>query len=616
MVVPEYFFTGFQDLLINVYLRIIAIYCSFLFFAIPASGQFYLRGEVKDEKLRPLQNVKIFVHSAKTIVNSGSYGSFGINIAKNYDSLTFSMDGYVSQTLWVKTDKWLSVILKLSPDFVTRHKQKLISVTKDFKQTSKYRWYTGDETYFQLVENEYVNTIKYPNTGFSLNVNKASYSNVRRFLNSKSAVPPDAVKVEEMMNYFNLYYREPLPGEVFNMRSQLTSCPWNDQRQLLFLNINAKKLDLGRVPPSNFVFLIDVSGSMDADNRLPLLKAAFQSLVRNLRAIDKVSIVVYGGTVGIWMQPTPGHEKEKIIKSIEELTASGDTPGESAIRAAYSLAENTFITGGNNRVILATDGDFNVGENSEKALDELITQKKQTGVFLTCLGVGMGNLKDSKLQTLAKKGNGNYAYLDNQFEAEKVLVNELTQTFYAVADDVYMNIHLNPAMVSTYRLIGFDNKKEALADPINDLEGGEIGSGNSTLAVFEIEPTEQNQLTKGTTFADDIAYLNLKYGLCTDTLTKVLPFAVKNNYVSFDKLDRDLKFATTVTMFGLKLKQSKFFPMVDWVTILAMAHATADKSNYLQNEFIQLIDKATKVYPEKKKKKGKAPSGSDKVLSK
>jgi Ca-activated chloride channel family protein len=237
----------------------------------------------------------------------------------------------------------------------------------------------------------------------------------------------------------------------------------------------------------------------------------------------------------------------------------------------------------------------------------LITQKKQSGVFLTCLGVGMGNLKDSKLQTLAKKGNGNYAYLDNQFEAEKVLVNELTQTFYAVADDVYMNIHFNPAMVSTYRLIGFDNKKEALADLSNDLEGGEIGSGNSTLAVFEIEPTEQNQLTKGTTFADDIASLNLKYGLCSDTLTRNLPFAVKNNYVGYENLDRELKFATVVTMFGLKLKQSRFFPQVDWGTLQAMATACAEKSNYLQNEFLQLIDIATKVYPEKKKKKGKVP---------
>jgi Ca-activated chloride channel family protein len=586
-------------------LRKIAIYFLFLLFAIPASGQFYLRGEVKDEKQRPLQNAKIFVHSAKAIFYTGSYGSFGFGITKAYDSLTFSMEGYIPQTLWVKTDKWLSVSLKMSPDYVNRNKQKLISVTKDFKQTTKYRWYSGDETYFQLVENEYVNTVKYPNTGFSLNVNKASYSNVRRFLNTKSAVPPDAVKVEEMINYFNLFYQPPGPSEDFHLRSQLTACPWNDQHQLLFLNINARTLDLDKVPPSNFVFLIDVSGSMDADTRLPLLKAAFQSLVKNLRPIDMVSIVVYGGTVGIWMQPTPGGEKEKIIKSIEELTASGDTPGESAIRAAYMLAESTFIKGGNNRVILATDGDFNVGETSEKALDELITQKKQSGVFLTCLGVGMGNFKDSKLQTLAKKGNGNYAYLDNQFEAEKVLVQELTQTFYAVADDVYMNVHFNPAMVNQYRLIGFDNKKEALADVSNDLEGGEIGSGNSTLAVFEIEPTEQNQLTKGSQNADDIASINLKYGLCSDTLTKTMPFEVKSNYVPFELLDAELRFATVVTMFGLKIKQSKFFPLVDWLTIVTLANASADKSNFLQNEFLQLLDKAQKVYPEKKKKKGK-----------
>jgi Ca-activated chloride channel family protein len=385
-------------------LRKIAIYSIFIFFAIPASGQFYLRGEIKDEKLRPLQNVKIYVHSARAIFYSGNYGSFGINIAKEYDSLTFSLEGYIPQTIYAKTDKWQSIVLKTSADFVNKNKQKLISVTKDFKQTSKYRWFAGDETYFQLIENDYVNTVKFPNTGFSLNVNKASYSNVRRFLNMKSPVPPDAVRVEEMINYFNLQYREPDAKETFHIRSQLTSCPWNDSQQLLFLNLSAKKLELDKIPPSNFVFLIDVSGSMDMPNRLPLLKAAFQGLVKNLRPIDRVSIVIYGGTVGIWMQPTPGNEKEKILKSIEELTAAGDTPGESAIRAAYKLAESTYIKEGNNRVILATDGDFNVGETSEKALDDLITNMRQTGVYLTCLGVGMGNLKDSKLQTLAKKG--------------------------------------------------------------------------------------------------------------------------------------------------------------------------------------------------------------------
>jgi Ca-activated chloride channel family protein len=425
----------------------------------------------------------------------------------------------------------------------------------------------------------------------------------------KSAVPPDAVRVEEMVNYFNLQYRQPDPDQTFHIRSQLTSCPWNDQQQLLFLNLSAKKLALEKIPPGNFVFLIDVSGSMDMPNRLPLLKAAFQALVKNLRPIDKVSIVIYGGTVGIWLQPTPGNEKEKILKSIEELTAAGDTPGESAIRAAYKLAESTYIKDGNNRVILATDGDFNVGETSEKALDDLITNMRQTGVYLTCLGVGMGNLKDSKLQTLAKKGNGNYAYIDDFMEAEKVLVKELTQTFYAVADNVLLNIHFNPAMVSQYRLIGFDNKREALSDLSSELEGGEIGSGNSTLAIFELVPTDQNQLTRGTTFADDIASLNVNYGNCNDTTSINLLYQVKNNFLKFESLDPELKFATSIAMFGLKLKQSRFFPQVDWENILAVAAASADRSNYLQNEFLQLIEKAQKVYPEKKKKKGKSPIG-------
>ena len=570
-----------------------------------AIGQFYLRGEVKSDKNIPLQNVKIFVHSAKLLFQSGNYGSFGFTINKPYDSLTFSLEGYEPKSVYVKTSDWLNLVMKPAADVTTKSKQKLISVIKDYQQSSRYKWFTGDETYFQLVENDNVTTAKFPNTGFSLNINTASYSNVRRFLNTKSRVPPDAVRVEEMINYFNLYYQPPVANDVFQLRSHVSSCPWNSGKQLLYLNINAKKLDLNKIPPGNFVFLVDASGSMDDEKRLPLLKAGLQSLVKNLRDQDKVSIVIYGGTVAVWLQPTSGKDKQTIIKSIEELSAAGDTPGESAIRLAYKVAENNFIKGGNNRVILATDGDFNVGETSEKALDELITKQKQSGVFLTCLGVGMGNFKDSKLQTLAKKGNGNYAYLDDQMEAEKVLVKELTQTFYAVADDVYMNISFNPAMVKQYRLIGFDNKKDALADMGSDLEGGEIGSGNSTLAIFEIEPTDQNKFTTGTAVADDMASLQLKYGLCNDTSTRLMQYAVKDDYVAFEKLDAELRLATAIAMFGLKLKQSKFFPEVDWPTILNMSLAAADRTDYLQNEFIGLIEKAQKIYPDKKKKKGK-----------
>ncbi|MEP6711853.1 MAG: von Willebrand factor type A domain-containing protein [Ferruginibacter sp.] len=587
------------------------IYCLLLFSSGPLLGQYYLRGDIKDEKNQPLSNTKIFVHSSRTIFYSGAYGSFGINVSKLYDTLSLSLDGYEPQLLRVKSDQWQNIVLKITPSNTTKNNPRLISVTKNLKQTSKLNWFISDETYFQLVENEFVKTGDYPNTGFSLNVNKASYSNVRRFINMQSPVPPDAVRVEEMVNYFNLHYREPDAGDVFRIESQLTSCPWNTARQLLFLNVNAKRLSLEKVPPGNFVFLIDVSGSMDMPNRLPLLKAAFQLFVKNLRPIDTVSIVMYGGTVGIWLQPTSGAEKDKISKSIEELTASGDTPGESAIRAAYTLAESTFIKGGNNRIILATDGDFNVGETSEKSLDELITKERQTGVYLTCLGVGMGNFKDSKLQTLAKKGNGNYAYIDDINEAEKVLVKELTQTFYAVADNVFMNLQFNPVMVDQYRLIGFDNRKDALKDGSSDLEGGEIGSGNSTLAIFEIVPTQQNVLAKINALQDNIGEVNLRYN-CGDTITKRLLFSVKNNYQHIDSSDRELKFAAAVTMFGLKIKQSKYGDDIAWPQIKLIANASADKTNYLQQEFLQQIDKAEKIYAtRKKKKRGKAKNDDE-----
>jgi Ca-activated chloride channel family protein len=541
-------------------------YCLFCLVALPAFSQYYLRGDIKDEKNQPLQNAKIFLHSSRTIYYSGADGSFGLNVPKEYDSLSISLDGYEPQSIKVKSDVWQNIVLKTSASNTTKNKPHLISITKNLKQTSKFNWFISDETYFQLVENEFVNTTNYPNTGFSLNVNKASYSNVRRFINMQSPVPPDAVRIEEMVNYFNLHYQEPENGNVFKINSQLTSCPWNSSEQVLFLNINAKKLDLAKVPPSNFVFLIDVSGSMDMPNRLPLIKASFQMFVKNLRPIDTVSIVMYGGTVGIWLQPTSGAEKDKINRSIEELTAAGDTPGESAIRAAYELAEHTFIKGGNNRVILATDGDFNVGETSEKALDDLITKERQTGVYLTCLGVGMGNFKDSKLQTLAKKGNGNYAYLDDVREAEKVLVKELTQTFYSVADNVFMNVQFNPALVKEYRLIGFDNRKDAVQDSSSDLEGGEIGSGNSTLAVFEIMPTQQNILSKINQDQNNIAEINMRY-TTNDSVTKKLLYSVPQNYQQLDSVDRELKFATAVTMFGLKIKQSKYADNIDWPMI-------------------------------------------------
>lgn len=522
-----------------------------------------------------------------------------------YDSLTLTLDGFETMGVKVKSDVLQQIVMKRLSSNVSKYHQKLISITKDQQLSSKYSWLVSDESYFSLIENETVNAKKYPNTGFSLNINKASYSNIRRFLTTQSPVPPDAVRVEELLNYFNLNYKEPAAPDVFRIESQLSDCPWNKANRLMYVNVNAKKLDLNKVPPSNLVFLIDASGSMDMPNRLPLVKAAFQMLVKNLRPVDTVSIVIYGGTVAVWLTPTSGGDKETILRSIEELTAQGDTPGESAIRLAYSTAERSFIKGGNNRVILATDGDFNVGETSEKALEELITKKKQSGVYLTCLGVGMGNFKDSKLETLAKRGNGNYAYLDDIREAEKVLVKEVTQTFYSVADDVYLNIQFNSALVKEYRLIGFDNKRDAIADSTGELDGGEIGSGNSVMALFELTPADGISLDSDVP-SRSLAEVVMKYTLANDqSARKQIRYQCLQNYIPFPALDQSLQLGTSIAMFGMKLRNSKFLMDADWANIEAIALPAYKPTDFLQKEYINLLAIAKKLYAKDKKKRRK-----------
>jgi len=579
-----------------------------LFFALNSNAQYYLRGEIKDEKNEYLQNVKILLHSDKLLYHSGTSGGFGISSNKRQDSITLNLDGYEPMTVGISSDKYLEVSMKPLSSNASKNRPKLISITKDVKLSSKYSWFVSDESYFSLVENETVNTEKFPNTGFSLNINKASYSNIRRFLAMKSVVPPDAVRLEELLNYFNLNYKEPEKTEHFKIESQFSTCPWDAEKRLMYLNVNARKLDMEKVPPSNLVFLIDASGSMDLPNRLPLVKAAFQMLVKNLRPIDTVSIVIYGGSVAVWMQPTSGAEKQKIIQSIEELTASGDTPGESAIRLAYQVARTTFIRNGNNRVILATDGDFNVGETTEKALEDMITKERQSGVYLTCLGVGMGNFKDSKLETLAKRGNGNYAYLDDIREAEKVLVKEVTQTFYAVADDVFLNVQFNPILVKDYRLIGFDNKRDAIADSTGALEGGEIGSGNSVLAIFEFTPTIANDSILGlSTNTTPLAEVNLRYTPVYTKGEKHLLYKCSGDVSAFTSINKELQFGASVAMFGMKLRQSKYLPAktADWDKIESIALSSYNPNNYLQKEFISLVDNAKKLYVKSKSKKKK-----------
>jgi Ca-activated chloride channel family protein len=567
--------------------------------------QYYIRGEVKDESGNALQNVKIIQHKNGYVSKTGFEGTFGIVSNQQVDTFSFSLDGYRMEEVVVNADNYISVKLKKMPaSTISIRRDKLSSLTKDLEKDEQKTWFTGEETYASIIENRFINAKKFPNTGMSLNVDRASYSNIRRFITLNSFVPPDAVRIEEMLNYFNLNYNEPAANEIFNIKTTLSSCPWNADNELFYVNLSSKKLNLDTLPPSNLVFLIDISGSMDMPNRLPLLKSAFRLLVNNLRSKDSVAIVVYGGIIGTMLNTTSGTEKEKILKAIDELEPGGGTPGESGIKLAYSVARNHFIKGGNNRVILATDGDFNVGLKTEEELDELITKQRNSGVYLTCLGVGMGNYKDSKIQTLAKKGNGNFAYLDNFKEAEKVLLTEFTQTLYAVADDVYMNVEFNPDYVKEYRLLGFDNKVAALKDSLSIIEGGEIGSGHSMVAMFEIVPTDTNTDAVNNNFnAGRFADIKLQYRQPNDTTYSHFNHTSEFNFTPFEDMDKCYRFSAAVAMFGSLLRSSPFAKNISWNDILLLAQESSDKNDVLQKEFIGLVQQAKLLYSKGKKKK-------------
>lgn len=512
------------------------------------------------------------------------------------------MDGYRKEIVAANSDVYLTIRLKVQPlsSANTSRLNRLLSFTRGMAREDHRKWFAGDETYASTVENKFVNARQFSATGLSLNVDRASYSNIRRFLNMNSVVPPDAVRIEEMLNYFNLNYQQPAPQEIFDIRTQITNCPWNIQNRLFYINLSAQKLNLDTLPPSNLVFLIDVSGSMDMPTRLPLLQSAFRMLVNNLRAKDSVSIVVYGGLTATVLNTTSGAEKDSILKVIDGLSPGGSTPGESGIKLAYSVARNHFIKGGNNRVILATDGDFNVGLRTEGELEEMITRHRESGIYLTCLGVGMGNYKDSKIQTLARKGNGNFAYLDNYGEAEKVLLHEFTQTLYAVADDAYMNVEFNPRFVKGYRLLGFDNKVGALNDTTSTVEGGEIGSGYSMTGIFEIEPSLSD-----TVVLEKLAQIQVRYRQTGDTTVRYFNHNAYYNHQPLSKLDSSFGFGAAVALFGSMLKESTFTKQMSWNELYALASQYASKQELLHQEFLHLIEMASEYYDKKKGKKRK-----------
>jgi Ca-activated chloride channel family protein len=461
------------------------------------------------------------------------------------------------------------------------------------------------EEYKQVNENEFKKVNVNPFSTFSIDVDAASYSNVRRFINDGYLPPKDAVRIEEMVNYFSYSYPRPKENQPFSITPEVTECPWNKKHQLIHIGLQGRKIETENLAANNLVFLIDVSGSMNSSDKLPLLKSALTLLVEQLREQDKVSIVVYAGNAGLILPPTHGNKKDKILEAINNLSAGGSTAGGEGIVLAYKMAKENFIKSGNNRVILATDGDFNVGVSSDEELTSLIEEKRKDGIFLTVLGFGTGNYKDSKMEQLADKGNGNYAYIDNILEAKKVLVKEMGATLYTIAKDVKIQIEFNPSKVKAYRLIGYENRVLADEDFNNDKkDAGEIGSGHAVTALYEIIPSTSNEITdnidslkyqklinSSTAQSNELMTVKIRYKELNDTTSKLIEEPLFDKQVAFENVSNNFKFATSVIEFGLLLKDSKYKGTSNYNDVVAMAKiAKGDDEEGYRAEFIRLVE--------------------------
>ncbi len=468
------------------------------------------------------------------------------------------------------------------------------------------------DTYATIQENAFRAVAKEPLSTFSLDVDNASYSNVRRFLNEGQLPPRDAVRVEEMLNYFHYQLPAPLASSPDPVRisAELSECPWAPGHQLARIGIQAKKIETDKLPPANLVFLVDVSGSMMGEDRLPLVQAGLKLLVQQLRPQDHVALVAYAGAAGLVLPPTPGSQPQVILDAIDRLTAGGSTAGGAGLRLAYSVAGQFFKKEGNNRVILATDGDFNVGESSDAAMEQLIVQQRETGVFLTVLGCGRGNLRDSRMELLADKGNGNYAYLDNLDEARRTLVAQFGGTLFTVAKDVKLQIEFNPARVADYRLIGYENRLLANEDFNNDRkDAGELGAGHTVTALYELVPVGADKpLTdplkyqlpkaKAGSATAEVLTVKLRYKEPQGSTSKLMAQPLAGAAVPIAQASADQQFAAAVAEFGLLLRQSEQRGTATYATAaqLAQAGRGPDADGY-RAELVRLIGLAQGLTP-------------------
>ncbi|MFN3640017.1 MAG: vWA domain-containing protein, partial [Flavobacterium sp.] len=462
------------------------------------------------------------------------------------------------------------------------------------------------EDYEVFEENAFTSPRQVPLSTFSIDVDNASYTNIRRMINNGQKVTKDAVRIEEMINFFKYDYEGPKDQHPFAIHTEYSEAPWNAKHQLLRVGLQGKDVAIDALPASNLVFLIDVSGSMDTPNRLPLVIESLKILTGQLREKDRVSIVVYAGAAGMVLPSTSGAQKELIYESLNRLKAGGSTAGGAGIELAYKVAQEHFIKGGNNRVIIATDGDFNVGMSSNNDMENLITEKRKTGVFLTCLGYGMGNYKDSKLQTLSQKGNGNYAYIDNIQEAHRFLAKEFKGSMFAIAKDVKIQMEFNPVHVQAYRLIGYETRKLRDEDFVNDaIDAGELGVGHTVTALYEIIPhgvesTFSTSLpdlkystTKSTpinTFSQELGTVKFRYKKPDGEKSTEMVHVIKNQPVTLAQSSPDFKFCSAVAWFGLKLRDSQWIENKATQDIIQLAKQglSNDPEGY-RSEFIRLV---------------------------
>tara|TARA_R100000306_G_scaffold237_1_gene482 strand:+ start:11514 stop:13325 length:1812 start_codon:yes stop_codon:yes gene_type:complete len=574
-------------------------------------------GTVTDESNLPLTGVNIIVKGSNNGTQTDLDGKYELK-AEIGQKLKFSYVGYGTVERKVKGKKPIDVQMKPSVTL-----DQVVQVIESEAMESKNMLIRGkasgvrhsptypvnnqvssNESYDKIEENIFKMVTTAPLSTFSIDVDKAGYSNIRRMINHGQKIPKDAVKIEEMINYFSYNYPQPKRNEPFSIITEVANSPWNTNTKLVKIGLKGKDIATENTPASNLVFLLDVSGSMNSENKLGLLKSAMEVLVDKLREEDKVSIVVYAGAAGTVLEPTNGNNKEKIMEAIDKLRAGGSTAGGEGIKLAYKIAEENFIKDGNNRVILATDGDFNVGASSDRAMEDLIEEKRESGVFLTCLGFGMGNYKDSKMETLADKGNGNHAYIDTMQEAKKVLGTEFFGTIYTIAKDVKLQVEFNPKKVQAYRLIGYENRllnDEDFNDDTKD--AGELGSGHTVTALYELIPVGvKSEYLKD---IDDLKYTNTKISNSkTDELltvkfrykepdgdkSKLIVKTLKDSNADIKKTSEDFQFSAAVALFGQQLRDSEFISTKNRADVIQLAEAGRgnDDEGY-RAEFIRLV---------------------------